>query len=120
MRARFGEGPAIGKVCPFIRSHPDLLTNGLNIFRYHQPAHAGAPILCDFGVEVTRTFETVGEVSATETPGDEPAVAVHERPLQSHERGARRDQKMDGGESEGIRWALLGDIRRSDAVSGRH
>ena len=23
--------------------------------------------------------------------------------------------KMDGGESEGVRWALVGDIRRSDA-----
>ena len=27
---------------------------------------------------------------------------------------------MDGGESEGVRWALVGDIRRSDAGSGRH
>src|SRR5580700_654710 len=34
------------------------------------------------------------------------------------ERDARRDQKMDGGDSEGVRWALVGDIRRSDAGSG--
>ena len=27
---------------------------------------------------------------------------------------------MDGGESEGVRWALVADIRRSDAGSGRH
>jgi len=27
---------------------------------------------------------------------------------------------MDGGESEGVRWALVGDIRRPDAGSGRH
>jgi hypothetical protein len=40
--------------------------------------------------------------------------------VQSLERGARRDRKMDGGESEGVRWALVGDIRRSDAESGRH
>jgi hypothetical protein len=33
--------------------------------------------LCDFGVEVTRTFETTGEVYATETQGGEAAVAVH-------------------------------------------
>jgi hypothetical protein len=26
-------------------------------------------MLCDFGVEVTRTFETAGEVYATETQG---------------------------------------------------
>ena len=27
---------------------------------------------------------------------------------------------VDGGESEGVRWAVVGDIRRSDAGSGRH
>src|SRR5207253_3185691 len=36
---------------------------------YHHPKQPDAPILCDFGVEVTRTFETAGEVYATETPG---------------------------------------------------
>jgi len=34
----------------------------------------------DFGVEVTRTFETAGEVYATETAGGEAAVAVHRWP----------------------------------------
>jgi hypothetical protein len=33
--------------------------------------------LADFGVEVTRTIETAGEVYATETQGGEAAVAVH-------------------------------------------
>jgi hypothetical protein len=61
-------GPAIGKVWPFIRSQPGLRTDGHNIFLYHHPTQAGAPILCDFGVEVTRTFETAGEVYSTETP----------------------------------------------------
>jgi hypothetical protein len=40
----------------------------------------GAPILCDFGVEVTRTFEPAGEVYVTETPGGEAAVVVHRGP----------------------------------------
>ena len=39
-----------------------------------------APIVCDFGVEITRTFETEGEVYATETQGGEAAVAVHRGP----------------------------------------
>jgi hypothetical protein len=30
------------------------------------------------------------------------------RPVPSHERGARRDQKMDGSESERVRWSLVG------------
>jgi hypothetical protein len=69
-------GPAIGKVWPFIRSQPGLWTNGHNILLYQHPAHSGAPILCEFGVEVTRTFETAGEVYATETPAGEAAVVV--------------------------------------------
>src|SRR5262249_53953735 len=78
-------GPALDKVWSFIRSRlpenqPGLWTDGHNIFLYHHPAQAGAPILCDFGVEVTRAFETAGEVYATETPGGEAAVAVHRGP----------------------------------------
>ena len=70
----------MGKVWEFIRSQPGLWTNGHNIFLYHHPTQPDAPILCDFGVEVTRTFETAGEVYATETPGGEAAVAVHRGP----------------------------------------
>jgi len=114
-------GPAIGKVWPFIRSQPGLWTDGHNIFLYHHPTQPGTPILCDFGVEVRRTFETTGEVYATETPGGakllSPSTA---RRAQSHARGARRDPKMDGGEPKGVRRAFVGDLRRSDARSGRH
>ena len=46
-------GPAVGKVWDFIRSQPGLWTDGHNIFLYHHPRQAGAPILCDFGVEAT-------------------------------------------------------------------
>src|SRR5438309_10451019 len=70
-------GPALDKVWAFIRSQPGLWTDGHNVFLYHHPKQPGAPILCDFGVEVTRTFETAVEVSATQTPGGEAAVAVH-------------------------------------------
>ena len=73
-------GPALGKVWKFIRSQPGLWTDGHNIFLYHHPTQPGAPILCDFGVEVTRTFVTAGEVYATETQGGEAAVAVHRGP----------------------------------------
>src|SRR5262250_183568 len=93
--------PDVGKVWEFIRSQPGLWTDGHNIFLYHHPTRPGAPILCDFGVEVTRTFETANEVYASETPGGEAAVAVP-RAVQLHERGARRDREMDGGESEGV------------------
>jgi hypothetical protein len=73
-------GPAIGKVWTFIRSQPGLWTDGHNIFLYHHPAQPGTPIVCDFGVEVTRTFETAGEVYATETPaGEAPSLSTAAR-----------------------------------------
>src|SRR5205809_7322531 len=73
-------GPALGKVWEFIRSQPGLRTDGHNIFLYYHPTQPGALILCDFGVEVTRTFETAGEVYATETQRGEAAIAVHRGP----------------------------------------
>ena len=72
--------PALDKVWEFILSQPGLRTDGHNVFLYHHPIQPGAPIVCDFGVEVTRTFETAGEVYATETPAGEAAVAVHRGP----------------------------------------
>src|SRR5215467_4446925 len=88
-------GPALGKVWPFIRSQPGLWTDGHNIFLYHHPTQPGAPILCDFGVEVTRTFERAGEVYATETPEGEAAIAVHRGPYnRMHETYEAIDQWM--------------------------
>jgi hypothetical protein len=73
-------GPAVGEVWDFIRSQPGLWADGHNIFLYHHSNQPGAPMLCDFGVEVSRTFEGLGEVYATETPEGEAAVAVHRGP----------------------------------------
>jgi effector-binding domain-containing protein len=105
-------GPAVSKVWDFIRSQPGLWTDGHNVFVYHESKPPGGPLLCDFGVEVTRTFEAVGEVHATVTPGGEAAVAVH--------RGAydRMNEAYDaigewmaanGRESAGHTWEIYGD-----------
>ena len=48
--------------------------------QHHHTEQPGAPILCDFGVEVTRSFETAGEVYATETPGGKVALAIYRGP----------------------------------------
>src|SRR3989440_2425109 len=104
--------PALDRVGEFIRSQPDLRTNGHNIFFYHHPAQAGAPILCDFGVEVTRTFETAGEVYATETPPGEAAVAVHRgaynRMNEAHD-AIRKWMAANGTGSAGHSWEIYGD-----------
>ena len=105
-------GPALGKVWEFIRSQPGLRTDGHNIFLYHHSVQPGGSILCDFGVEVTRTFETAGEVYATETPGGEAAVAVHRGPYncmnEAHE-AIGRWMTANQRESAGHSWEIYGD-----------
>ena len=105
-------GPALQQVWDFIRSQPGLWTTGHNIFVYYDSKQPGAPIVCDFGVEVTRTFETVGEVYATETPGGEAAVAVHRGPYdRMHETYNAIAAWMTANQREpaGLSWEIYGD-----------
>jgi len=105
-------GPAIGKVWEFIRSQPGLWTDGHNIFVYHHPEQAGAAIACDFGVEVTRAFESAGEVYATETPAGEAAVAVHRGPYATMNEAYDAIDKwmtVHRRESAGHSWEIYGD-----------
>ncbi len=105
-------GAALDQVWAFIRSQPGLWTDGHNIFLYHHPSEPGAPILCDFGVEVTRRFETAGEVYATETPRGEAAVAVHRGPYnrmnEAHD-AIRKWMAANRRESAGHSWEIYGD-----------
>jgi effector-binding domain-containing protein len=104
--------PALDKVWGFLRSQPGLRTDGHNIFLYHHPTLPGTPILCDFGVEVTRTFETSDEVYATETPAGEAAVAVYRGPYhrmnEAHD-AIRNWMAANRRESAGQSWEIYGD-----------
>jgi GyrI-like small molecule binding domain len=105
-------GPALDKVWNIIRSQSGLWTDGHNVFLYHHPQRPGARLLCDFGVEITRTFETVGEVYATETPGGEAAVAVYRGPYTGlGEAYDAIDKWMAANrrESAGHSWEIYGD-----------
>jgi effector-binding domain-containing protein len=104
--------PAVDKVWEFLRSQPGLRTDGHNIFLYHHPKQPGALILCDFGVEVTRSFETAGEVYATETPPGEAAVAVHRGPYHRMNEAYNAIEQwmaVNGRESAGSSWEIYGD-----------
>ena len=104
--------PALSKVWEFIRSQPGLRTDGHNVFLYNHPQQPGAPILCDFGVEVTRTFETAGEVYATETPGGEAAVAVYRGPysrMQEAHDAIETWMAANRREPAGQSWEIYGD-----------
>lgn len=104
--------PALDQVWAFLRGQPGLRTDGHNIFLYHHPAQPGAPMLCDFGVEVTRTFETAGEVYATETPRGDAAVAVHRGPYnrmnEAHD-AVGKWMAANRRESAGQSWEIYGD-----------
>ena len=105
-------GPAVGKVWDFIRGQPGLWTHGHNIFVYHHSSRPGAPILCDFGVEVTRTFETAGEVYATDTPEGEAAVAVYHGPYDGLSEAYNAiEEWMDANRKEaaGHSWEIYGE-----------
>jgi effector-binding domain-containing protein len=105
-------GPAVGKVWKFIRSQSDLWTDGHNVFVYHHAEQPGLPLLCEFGVEVTRTFETAGEVYATESPGGEAVVAVYRGPYEHlNEAYDAIDKWMAANqrESAGHSWEIYGD-----------
>jgi effector-binding domain-containing protein len=104
--------PALDQVWRFLASQPSLRTDGHNIFLYHHPTHRDAPMNVDFGVEVTRAFDTWGEVYATETPAGEVAMAVHiggyERLHETHDAihaWAKAQRQPFGGCS----WEIYGD-----------
>jgi GyrI-like small molecule binding domain len=105
-------GPAVDKVWEFIRCQPGLWTGGHNVFLYHHVRQPGALMLCDFGVEVTRTFETAGEVFATETPEGEAAVTVcrgrYNRLNEGH-RAIAEWMAANRRESAGHSWEIYGD-----------
>ena len=104
--------PALDKVWDFLRRTPGLWAGGHNVFLYHHPSAAGAPLLCDFGVEVTRAFEPVDDVYATETPTGEAAVAVHRGPYgRMPDAYQAIDEWMaaNARESAGLSWEIYGD-----------
>ena len=104
--------PALDKVWDFIHRQPGLRTDGHNIFLYHHPIQPGAALVCDFGVEVTRTFETAGEVYATETPAGEVAVAVHRGPYNHMDDAYQAIENWMAAnrrESAGYSWEIYGD-----------
>jgi effector-binding domain-containing protein len=105
-------GPAVSKVWDFLRSQPGLRSDGHNVFVYREPSRPGEPLQCDFGVEVTRSFERAGEVYETETPAGEAAVAVHRG---SYSRLNEAYEAIgewitaNGRESAGVTWEIYGD-----------
>ena len=104
--------PAIDLVWEFLRGRPGLWTGGHNVFVYHDSKRSNAPLSCEFGVEVARAFESVGEVYATETPGGEAAVALYHGPYDRMNEAydaISEWMRANGRESAGRVWEIYGD-----------
>lgn len=103
---------ALDKVWEFLRTHPGLRTDGHNVFLYHHPACRDLPIDVDFGVEVTRPFESAGEVYATHTPAGMVAVAVHvgayDRIKETHD-AIHAWRESNNRAFAGKSWEIYGD-----------
>lgn len=83
-RVRIGEvghswKPALDQVWAFLKFDGSLKP-GHNLFLYHHPARRDAAMDVDFGVEVDRRFEPVGNVRCVETPSGEIAWTTHVGP----------------------------------------
>ena len=102
--------PALDEVWEFLHGQPELWAGGHNIFVYR--SGSGESLVCDFGVEVTRPFESLGDVRQHETPRGEVAVAVHRGAYDRlHEAYDAIDEWMsfDGRRSGGVTWEIYGD-----------
>ncbi|MFF0267121.1 GyrI-like domain-containing protein [Kribbella sp. NPDC004536] len=101
--------PALDLVWAFVRTQPGLWTDGHNVFVYHHSTDA--PLRCEFGVEVTRTFDPAGEVYPTETPAGEAAVAVHRGSYDLTEAydAITRWMASNDREPAGHSWEIYGD-----------
>jgi effector-binding domain-containing protein len=104
--------PALDQVWEFLRTQPGLRTDGHNVFLYHHPERRDQPMDVDFGVEVTRAFESAGEVYATETPSGRVAVAVHlgayHRMKETHD-AIHAWRQASGQAFAGKSWEIYGD-----------
>ncbi|MFH8252617.1 GyrI-like domain-containing protein [Microbacterium sp. B2969] len=103
--------PALDLVWDFLRQHPGIRTDGHNIFVYSAGARPGS-MVCDFGVEVARTFEPEGEVRTIETPGGDVAVAVHRGPyteLSKTYQAIEEWMRAHRRETAGYVWEIYAD-----------
>jgi effector-binding domain-containing protein len=104
--------PALDKVWEFLRAHPELRTDGHNVFLYHHPSCRNLPMDVDFGVAVVREFEPEGEVRPAETPAGEVAIAVHvgpyERMKKTHD-AIHAWRAANNRAFAGMSWEIYGD-----------
>lgn len=110
---------ALDKVWSFLRRHDGLRTDGHNIFVYHHPDRPGAPIECDFGVEVSSVFAGEDEIVFTHTPAGHVASTVHIGPpdqLTSATAAIHEWCLANHRSLAGVSWEIYGDPGDDPAI----
>jgi effector-binding domain-containing protein len=68
---------SVDKVWDYLRAHPDLRTDGHNVFLYRHDMDSRGAMTIDFGVQIAQTFEAEGDVRCVMTPAGEVASTIH-------------------------------------------
>jgi effector-binding domain-containing protein len=68
--------PALDQVWTVLKNNRGFRP-GHNLFLYHHPERRDEPMNVDFGVQVARLFEPLGNVRCVETPAGEVVKTVH-------------------------------------------
>jgi effector-binding domain-containing protein len=104
--------PALDEVWAFLRANDGVWAGGHNVFVYHRPVPPDGVMVAEFGVEVVRAFEPVGEVEFTQTPAGEVASTVHVGPiadLGGAQAAIESWRAAHGRTFAGISWETYGD-----------
>lgn len=118
--AEIGEAwrPALDLVWQLLRAQPELRADGHNVFLYHHPEQRNQPMDVDFGVEITRRFEPVGEVRPVETPAGEVALATHVGPyrrLREAHDAIHAWCAKERRSPAGVSWEIYGDFTSDES-----
>jgi effector-binding domain-containing protein len=71
--------PALDQVWTFLKKNGGLQPSH-NVFLYHHPSRRDEPMDIDFGVQLARVFDSVGNILCVETPSGEVAGTIHVGP----------------------------------------
>ena len=103
---------SLDKVWAFLGAHPGLRIDGHNTFLYRHDLDATGVLTIDFGVQVTRSFETAGEVACVSTPEGQAVATLHRGPyerLTEAHRAVRDWIAKNGLQAGGWSWEIYGD-----------
>jgi len=102
--------PLLDEVWAFVRSNPDVYTNGHNVMLY-TTGIPGVEVAVEVGVQVTGVFEPAGRVVPSTLPAAEAATAraATVADIGPAHAAVRAWCSAQGRELTGVSWEIYGD-----------